>query len=57
LELCELEDEDKRIKNAHFSEYYQEDKIYFDYKLKKGKSNTSNARFLMELVGIHDECS
>ena len=41
------------IKNAHFSEIYKDNKIHFDYQLKEGMSTTSNARFLMEMVGIH----
>lgn len=51
LELCEL-DKYNRIANYHFSEYYKDDKIYFDYKLKNGKSTTTNAKFLMKIVGI-----
>ncbi|MFR1709063.1 MAG: MutS-related protein [Clostridium sp.] len=51
LELCSLS-EQKGIKNYHFSEYYKENKIYFDYKLKAGKSNTTNAKYLMRIVGI-----
>lgn len=51
LELCSLSERDG-IKNYHFSEYYKENKIYFDYKLKAGKSNTTNAKYLMRIVGI-----
>jgi DNA mismatch repair ATPase MutS len=51
LELCNLSEYDG-IKNYHFSEYYKENKIYFDYKLKEGKSNTTNAKYLMRIVGI-----
>jgi DNA mismatch repair ATPase MutS len=51
LELCNLSEYDG-IKNYHFSEYYKENKIYFDYKLKTGKSNTTNAKYLMKIVGI-----
>lgn len=51
LELCEL-DKYSRIVNYHFSEHYKDDKIYFDYKLKNGKSTTTNAKFLMKIVGI-----
>lgn len=51
LELCAL-DEGNRIKNYHFEEYYRENKIYFDYKLKKGISTTTNARYLMKIIGI-----
>ena len=41
------------IKNAHFSEHYENNKIHFNYLLKEGISTTSNARFLMEMVGIY----
>ncbi|MBO7451627.1 MAG: hypothetical protein J6U54_14785 [Clostridiales bacterium] len=36
----------------HFSETYDDEGIYFDYKLKDGVSNISNAKYLMKLVGI-----
>ena len=51
LELCIL-DEAIKIKNYHFEEYYKENKIYFDYILRKGVSTTTNAKYLMKLVGI-----
>lgn len=51
LELCELDRYD-RIKNYNFSERYRNNKIYFDYKLRAGKSTTTNARYLMKSVGI-----
>jgi len=51
LELCALT-EGKRIENYHFEEHYKSDKIYFDYKLRKGKSTTTNAKYLMKIVGI-----
>ena len=52
-----VEDNEKgtSIKNNHFSEYYKDNRIYFDYQLKEGSSTTSNARFLMEMVGISIE--
>jgi len=53
VEVGVLEHVSHRIKNAHFSEYYEDNKIYFDYQLKEGMSTTSNARYLMEMVGIH----
>ena len=43
------------IRNSHFSEYYEGGKIHFDYQLKEGVSTTSNARFLMKMVGIDTE--
>jgi len=52
LELCELADIHERIVNHSFCEYYQSGKIHFDYKMRVGKSQTTNARFLMEMVGL-----
>ncbi|WP_406242071.1 MutS family DNA mismatch repair protein [Tissierella carlieri] len=51
LELCIL-DKYNRIKNYHFSEQYKNNKIHFDYKIKPGKSTSTNAKYLMESVGI-----
>jgi hypothetical protein len=42
------------ISNFHFSEHYEGDKIKFDYKLKEGRCQTTNARYLMKLSGIID---
>ena len=50
MELCSMTD--VRIKNYHFKEYYKDNKIYFDYKLRDGKSTTTNAKYLMKIVGI-----
>ena len=51
--LCdEAEKELKNICYYHFSETYDDEGIYFDYKLKVGISNISNAKYLMKLVGI-----
>ncbi|WP_027624517.1 MutS family DNA mismatch repair protein [Clostridium lundense] len=53
LELGEMgKSKDSKIKNYHFSEYYRDNKIYFDYKLKAGVSPTKNAMYLMKLAGI-----
>ena len=38
----------------HFSEYYDDDGLHFDYLLKKGMSTETNAKYLMKLVGITD---
>ncbi|MEG0999464.1 MAG: DNA mismatch repair protein MutS [Cellulosilyticaceae bacterium] len=51
LELCQLAEEE-RIENYHFTESYEEDKILFDYKLKEGPSTSTNAKYLMKMVGI-----
>jgi len=52
LELCELAHIYGRIKNYSFSEHYKDNGIHFDYKMKPGKSKTTNAKYLMEMVGI-----
>ncbi|WP_416044964.1 MutS family DNA mismatch repair protein (plasmid) [Clostridium tyrobutyricum] len=56
LELGKMADyKNSKIQNYHFSEYYRENKIYFDYKLKLGISSTRNAVYLMKLAGIEIE--
>jgi len=52
LELCKLADIHDRILNFSFSENYKDGKINFSYKMQPGKSQTTNAKFLMEMVGI-----
>lgn len=52
LDLCNLEESDNRIENYNFREYYEDNKIKFDYKLRVGKSETQNAIHLMKLAGI-----
>lgn len=54
LELCRLAKDRSRIENYSFAEDYREQQIFFDYKLKQGKSQTTNATFLMKMVGILD---
>jgi len=51
LELCNIAD-DMRIVNYSFNERYENNEIIFDYKLTKGKSDTTNAKFLMNKLGI-----
>lgn len=52
LELCDLEEEIKEIENYNFREFYEENKIKFDYKLREGRSTTQNAVYLMKMAGI-----
>ncbi|MCL2386323.1 MAG: DNA mismatch repair protein MutS [Defluviitaleaceae bacterium] len=52
LDLCDITTRYPRIKNFSFSEDYRDNKIHFDYKLKAGKSTTTNARYLMNMLGI-----
>ena len=39
-------------KNYHFEEAYDNDNITFDYKIKEGIAETTNAKHLMRLAGI-----
>ena len=53
LELTKLEDEfPEKIKNYHFDGYVEEDKLFFDFKLKSGKCESFNALLLMRKMGI-----
>ena len=42
----------KELDNYNFREYYKDNKINFDYMLRKGKSTTQNAVYLMRIAGI-----
>lgn len=48
FELCEI----PGISNYHFDEFYQDGKILFDYVLKKGRSTSSNAMYLLQMAGV-----
>ena len=52
LELADIENTNKRVKNYHLEEYYKDDKLYFDYKLRPGVSTTRNALYLMKMAGL-----
>ncbi len=51
FELCEA----PNILNYHFDEEYQDDKIYFDYKIKEGKCNKTNALYLLRMAGVLED--
>lgn len=53
LDLCKLAEKDPiRFVNFHFEEYYRDDTVAFDYKLKSGQSTTKNAMFLIKMIGV-----
>ncbi|SHK82176.1 MutS domain V [Clostridium cavendishii DSM 21758] len=52
LELCDLETTNKKVVNYNFREYYENNQLRFDYKLRYGKSETKNAIYLMKMAGI-----
>ena len=53
FELCDLQSPNNiPITNYHFAEYYEENKIKFDYKIKNGRCQTTNAQYLLKMAGI-----
>lgn len=50
FELCQIDN--KSIYNYHFEERYENGIIIFDYKLLKGQCKTTNARYLMNSIGL-----
>lgn len=48
FELCES----SNISNYHVQEDYEGEKIIFDYKVRNGKCISTNARYLMDKLGI-----
>ena len=48
FELCD----EANVKNYHVKESYEGDHIQFDYKIRPGKCNSTNAKYLMEKLGI-----
>lgn len=53
FELCDLNSPNQLpIANYHFEEYYENDKIKFDYKIKNGRCHTTNAKYLLKMAGI-----
>lgn len=53
FELCDMEGlKGISIANYHFSEHYENNEIRFDYKIHEGRSRTTNAKYLMRMVGI-----
>lgn len=53
FELCDLQSpNDIPVTNYHFAEYYEDNKIKFDYKIKNGRCQTTNAQYLLKMAGI-----
>lgn len=53
FELCDMAEKDGLpLVNYHFAEYYTADEIHFDYKLKSGRCESTNAKYLLKLAGI-----
>lgn len=52
LALTELAAKEPRLRNMHFREHIEGDKLTFDYTLKDGPCPTTNALFIMKLAGL-----
>ncbi len=53
FELCNITDEDgNEAKNYHFEEYYENDELRFDYKIKDDRCTTTNAMALLKMAGF-----
>ena len=52
FELCDYKI--KNLRNYYFKEYYEGDSIKFDYKLREGKCESTNAKYLMKKLNIID---
>lgn len=52
FQLCDMVYENENISNAHFEEYYVDNEIKFDFKLRKGRTHTTNAKYLLRMAGI-----
>ena len=53
FELCDLTSKNHTpVTNAHFEEYYENDEIHFDFKIREGRCHTTNAKYLLKMAGI-----
>lgn len=53
LEICSLIDNcEVQGNNYHFLEAYRDNEIVFDYKIKSGKCNSRNAKYILKMAGL-----
>ncbi len=52
LALTDVAENEPRLRNMHFREHIQDDKLTFDYTLKEGPCPTTNALFIMKIAGL-----
>lgn len=52
FELCDIKG--KNINNYYVKEFYEDDNIKFDYKIREGKCTSTNAMYLMKKLKIID---
>lgn len=55
LEICSLiENNQVAGSNYHFLESYRDNELLFDYKIKDGKCNSRNAKYILKMAGLTD---
>ena len=53
FELCSIQDKNGcEADNYHFEEYYENEELKFDYKIKNGRCTTTNARVILKMAGF-----
>ena len=52
LALADLADEHDAVRNVHFREEAEGDRLHFDYRLRPGPCPTTNALIIMERAGL-----
>lgn len=52
LALTELAQQETGLRNMHFREHIEDNKLTFDYTLKEGPCPTTNALFIMKMAGL-----
>ena len=53
FELCDLQGpKGEQLRNFHFEEHYVKDRIEFDFKIKEGRCQTTDAQYLLRMAGI-----
>ncbi len=53
FELCDLSESHSNISNSHFDEYFENDELKFEYKIKDGRCVTTNAIHILKMAGIN----
>ena len=53
FELCNIKDKSgNKADNYHFEEYYEDDELKFDYKIRNGRCTTTNALAILRMAGF-----
>jgi DNA mismatch repair ATPase MutS len=53
FELCSLVEKAEILgSNYHFEEFYRNNELHFDYKIKPGRCRTTNAKHILRMAGL-----